>query len=104
MSYMVCHVPNNIFSDIPMFDTVKLVAFTILNKAKYNFVAMVDGNSLEDVFRLTNSINTGWWENQEVDPQFEGDGCRSTSVGDLVITSNNQFYVVASSGFVRVKV
>ena len=91
MSYMVCHVPDNIFFDIPTFDAVKLVAFTILNKAKYNFVAMVDGDSLEDVYRLTNDINIS-------------NGCRSTSVGDLIITIDNHFYVVAPSGFLRVKV
>ena len=35
-------------------------------------------------FMLTNSIDEGWWENEEVTPMFYGEGCRSTCIGDKV--------------------
>ena len=55
-------------------------------------VAMVEvsksatvNEKLELAFRLTNSIEYAWWENEEVTPMFPEQGCRSTSVGDMVL-------------------
>ena len=39
---------------------------------------------LEFAFMKTNSIDDAWWNNKEVTKMFGGDGCRSTSVGDMV--------------------
>tara|TARA_B100000242_G_scaffold285159_1_gene249275 strand:- start:12 stop:317 length:306 start_codon:yes stop_codon:yes gene_type:complete len=39
---------------------------------------------LSMAYMLTNSIDEGWWENEEVTPLFSGEGCRSTCIGDKV--------------------
>ena len=39
---------------------------------------------LSIAFMLTNSIDEGWWENEEVTPMFSGEGCRCTCIGDKV--------------------
>ena len=49
----------------------------------YTHVATVVADSLNDVFRLTNTINWPWWENDAVDAIVEN--TRSTSVGDLYL-------------------
>ena len=46
---------------------------------------------LELAFKLTNNIDCGWWENEEVTPMFPNDGCRSTSVGDQVLVGNTKY-------------
>ena len=40
---------------------------------------------------LTNSIDNAWWKNDDVTPMFDGDGCRSTSVGDQVLVGNTKY-------------
>ena len=56
---------------------------------------------LETAFRLTNSINHAWWENEDVTPMFPEQGCRSTSVGDMVLVGTEK-YVCASIGWKKV--
>ena len=56
---------------------------------------------LETAFRLTNSINHAWWENEGVTPMFPEQGCRSTSVGDMVLVGTEK-YVCASVGWKKV--
>ncbi|CAE6795223.1 hypothetical protein R70006_05041 [Paraburkholderia domus] len=51
----------------------------------YQLVAEVQAHELAKVFELTNSIEAPWWGNSEVTQKFKGAGCRSTSVGDIVI-------------------
>ena len=55
-------------------ETPQTVAFVEVPKS-----ATVD-QKLELAFRLTNSIEYAWWENEEVTPMFPEQGCRSTSV------------------------
>ena len=56
---------------------------------------------LELAFRLTNNIDCGWWENEEVTPMFPDEGCRSTSVGDMVLVGTEK-YVCESTGWEKV--
>lgn len=56
---------------------------------------------LEEAFRLTNTIDRQWWENEGITPKFKGDGCRSTSVGDLMFCAGRT-YVVGRFGFEEV--
>ena len=56
---------------------------------------------LETAFRLTNSVNHAWWENEGVTPMFPEQGCRSTSVGDMVLVGTEK-YVCASTGWKKV--
>ena len=57
----------------------------------YDFVATVDTDNLEVAFELTNSIDCAWWTNAKVISRFEDDGCRSTSVGDVIIIDGRPF-------------
>ena len=67
----------------------------------YQLVAEVRASSVEDVFRLTNTIEEYWWENTEVRATFAGEGCRSTSVGDIVFDGAGQGRFCASVGWVE---
>jgi hypothetical protein len=71
---------------------------------EFNHVATVD---LDDefyshVFRLTNTIDKYWWLNEIVTPYFDGEGCRSTSVGDRIILSDGRILKCASFGWEEV--
>ena len=48
-------------------------------------------DKLERAFKLTNSIDDAWWNNKEVTKMFDGDGCRSTMVGDMVLIGTEKF-------------
>jgi len=68
-------------------------------------VAMVEVSSklsteskLERAFMLTNSVNDAWWNNEGVTPVFPEKGCRSTSVGDMVLIGTEK-YKCDSSGW-----
>ena len=62
-----------------------------------------------EVFRLTNSIDCGWWENEKVTAHTEAStfrclpggvkGTRSTSVGDLIILSDGRILRCAHCGW-----
>ena len=59
---------------------------------------VVVDQKLETAFRLTNSVNHAWWENEGVTPMFPEQGCRSTSVGDMVLIGTEK-YVCESQGW-----
>ena len=50
-------------------------------------------DKLELAFKLTNSIEDAWYNNKEITKMFDGDGCRSTMVGDMVLIGNEKFKV-----------
>ena len=76
-------------------ETPQTVAFVEVPKS-----ATVN-QKLELAFRLTNSIEYAWWENEEVTPMFPEQGCRSTSVGDMVLVGTEK-YVCATIGWKKV--
>ena len=45
---------------------------------------LLETEKCDKAFMLTNSIDNAWWKNDDVTPMFDGDGCRSTSVGARV--------------------
>ena len=57
---------------------------------------------LELAFRLTNSIDYAWWENEEVIPMFPDGGCRSTSVDDMVLIGTEK-YICSRAGWKKVE-
>ena len=64
--------------------------------------ATVD-EKLELAFRLTNSIDYAWWENEEVIPMFpDKGGCRSTSVDDMVLIGTEK-YICSRAGWKKVE-
>ncbi len=72
--------------------------YMMLLNDEYEHVANVPGEDLEEAFRLTNSIQKGWYEDKEI-CIGEKKGYRSTSVGDIMILNNKEIYVVGSFGF-----
>jgi hypothetical protein len=67
-------------------------------RLRYVQVAKVDTDDLETAFERTNTIMDHWWINDGVEPLFEGQGCRSTSVGDIMVMGERAS-IVASFGF-----
>ena len=65
----------------------------------YDFVATVDTDNLEVAFELTNSIDCAWWTNAKVISRFEDNGCRSTSVGDIVVLADGRVLRCENSGW-----
>ena len=55
--------------------------------------ALTTSEKLEKAFMLTNSIDSPWYTNKEITKMFDGDGCRSTMVGDMVLIGNEKFKV-----------
>ena len=65
-----------------------------------NVVAFIDmpktlttSEKLERAFMLTNSIDDAWYKGKEVTKMFDGAGCRSTMVGDMVLIGKEKFKV-----------
>ena len=64
-----------------------------------------DLKALDQAFERTNTIDRPWWENEGVTKCFKDDGCRSTSVGDVMVVIDLEnpkhvaMYVVESMGF-----
>ena len=65
-----------------------------------NVVAFIDmpktlttSEKLERAFMLTNSIEDAWYKSEEITKMFEGVGCRSTMVGDMVLIGKEKFKV-----------
>ena len=65
-----------------------------------NVVAFIDmpktlttSEKLEKAFMLTNSIDDAWYKGKEITKMFEGAGCRSTMVGDMVLIGKEKFKV-----------
>lgn len=52
----------------------------------YELVAEVEANNIGDVFYFTNHVDHAWWEHQNV-RKVVGRPCRSTSVGDIVVSN-----------------
>lgn len=68
----------------------------------YIHVATVEADSLQEVYRLTNHIETDWQQNPGVTPI--GNRNRSTSVGDVIVDSEDKESMVASFGFTEIGV
>jgi hypothetical protein len=78
----------------------KLVELVKANLKEYTEVADVDTNDLDEAYRLTNSIDTVWYkDNEDVFPtRIAEQGCRSTSIGDIMY-AHGKWFVVDSYGF-----
>ena len=73
----------------------------------YELVAdLLEATDLEEAYRLTQTINRPWWQDARVTPRFIGHscsgGCRSTSIGDLLVTDDGSAHVVCAVGFAPV--
>ena len=67
-----------------------------------------DAKALDQAFERTNTIDRPWWENPGITKCFKDEGCRSTSVGDVMVVvdleqpQNVAVYVVEAMGFRRI--
>ena len=52
---------------------------------------MTTTEKLEFAFMKTNSIEDAWWNNAEITKMFDGDGCRSSSVGDMILVGKDKY-------------
>jgi len=62
-------------------------------------VAETEADDLGIVFEKTNTIDQCWWLNPGVTRRFPAEGCRSTSVGDVVTVGDGRAFKCASSGW-----
>ncbi|GMU82424.1 MAG: hypothetical protein AMXMBFR47_22950 [Planctomycetota bacterium] len=65
----------------------------------FQLVAEVDTYNLERAIGLTNHVDQDWSLNHGVWAKVHP--CRSTSVGDVIVTPDNEAYQVLSRGFRR---
>ena len=65
----------------------------------YQLVAVVEAETLEEVYRLTNHIDYDWRENALV-RTVATTPPRSTSVGDVLVRSDGQAWLVSRVGFI----
>ena len=75
-------------------DSPRTVAFVEVDKS----LSIAD--KLDKAFMLTNSITDAWWNNKGVTKMFDGDSCRSTSVGDMALVGNMK-YKYESTGWME---
>lgn len=97
--YQVFHCPKELFREVCCTRGPKLVEFVQQHRQDYEHVADVVTDDIARVFTATNTIAHGWWENEDVTVRFEGEGCRSTSVGDVVVFPDGKAHVVDSFGY-----
>jgi hypothetical protein len=90
MKVRVLHNPNFLFHSKG--NTLKIEKLTP--------VAELEVQELEEAYRRTNTIQDYWWNDDSIQRLFEGDGCRSTSAGDVIVDLDaNKVYLVAPLGF-----
>jgi hypothetical protein len=75
-------------------NTADSIKAAVSKGTEYCHVATVDTNDIEVAWEHTNSIDTAWWLNKGVTTHFKTKGCRSTSVGDIMVT-----HIAAMFGF-----
>lgn len=71
---------------------------------EYRLVAELDASGADEVFERTNTIDKPWWTNPGVTRKFVGHGCRSTSVGDVIVDNGGAGFFCASVGWVAIDV
>jgi hypothetical protein len=68
---------------------------------EYENVALIGADSIDDVFRITNHIDSDWRMNPEVFESFK-DRVRSTSVGDVVVDEEGTSFYCAPVGWTKI--
>jgi len=92
---------NELRRDMSCYRGEELGQMVLANLDKYVVVAEVQGEKLEDAYRLTNSIETSWYENEDpiIDVKVT-EGTRSTSIGDI-IEKDGVMFMVDSYGYLN---
>ncbi len=87
------------YRDVDRESTIAAMQGKSLAFHHYEPVAFLEVASLGEAFEVSNHINSDWTENRQVVQLLGGKQLRSTSVGDMLETSEGLF-VVAPLGFV----
>ena len=69
---------------------------------EYEEVAIVEANSVDDTFKITNHIDENWTRNPEV-VELINHNPRSTSVGDVVEDEDGKFHYCDMVGWKEIK-
>ena len=77
-------------------DKPHVVAFVKVDKT------LSEEGKCEQAFKLTNTIEQGWWNNEDVEYVGPDKTCRSTSSGDQVLLKNGTKYNCAFFGWEKV--
>ena len=77
-------------------DKPHVVAFVKVDKT------LSDENKCEQAFKLTNTIEQGWWNNEDVEYVGPNKTCRSTSSGDQVLLKDGTMYNCSMIGWEKV--
>jgi hypothetical protein len=82
-----------------LWDEAEIVAHAL--REPYDIVAKVKANGLDEVYYLTNNIESSWTGNEGVTPAPRfAEGCRSSSVGDVFYDAEAKVgYAVLPLGF-----
>jgi len=77
-------------------DKPHVVAFVKVDKT------LTDEGKCEQAFKLTNTIEQGWWNNEGVQYMGPKPTCRSTSSGDQVVLKDGTKYTCSMIGWEKV--
>ena len=77
-------------------DKPNVVAFVKVDKT------LTDEQKCEQAFKLTNTIEQGWWNNEGVQYMGPKPTCRSTSSGDQVVLKDGTKYNCSFIGWEKV--
>ena len=77
-------------------DKPHVVAFVKVDKT------LSEEGKCEQAFKLTNTIEQGWWNNEDVEYVCPDKTCRSTSSGDQVLLKNGTKYNCSFIGWEKV--
>ena len=77
-------------------DKPHVVAFVKVDKT------LSEEGKCEQAFKLTNTIEQGWWNNEDVEYVGPDKTCRSTSSGDQVLLKNGTKYNCSFIGWEKV--
>ena len=96
----VYHTKSFSLNTLLTFNTKAYLPF----KEDYELVAVVNCESVNQVFDLTNTFDENvWWKKEGVCFVKDADGQRSTSVGDLVEDEDGQLWLCCSMGWSKVE-
>ena len=93
--WSIYHADNPNYS--PLLNTINGLTKSISFPQDYTKIAEVACEDLEEVFRITNDIDSDWTKGPSV--IWHKDRCRSTSVGDIVIDENLGIWYCDSVGW-----
>jgi tRNA A58 N-methylase Trm61 len=92
-------ITSRVYGDIVMLghqNDVNAILLDLHTDLSYKFVATVDCDTLNQAFKLTNSIDCYWGDNEGVVGLSK---CRSTCVGDIIEDNTGKRFLVAMFGF-----